>query len=264
MPRRIVVTSGKGGVGKTTVVANLGVKLAEMGQRVVLIDSDLGLNNLDVIMGVENKVVYDIIDVVEGRCPVKRALVAVDGNPNLFVMPSAHSYDKSYISGQNLRVVTERLSETFDYVIVDCPAGIEMGFHRAVASSSEAIVVTTPDISSLHDANKVIKMLGSYDMHITGLVINQVRGDLMVTSDMMNVEDIVSLLEVIPVGILPSDDVVGIHSSVGIPITSGNNIYDAIGVMANNIHFGENKLYDCTKRYKGFFGKIRRDVKRRV
>ncbi|MEG2002713.1 MAG: septum site-determining protein MinD, partial [Clostridia bacterium] len=250
--------------GKTTVVANLGFRLALLGFKVVIVDSDLGLNNLDVVMGIENKVVYDIVDVIEGRCAARRALIEIEDCPNLFIMPSAHSYDKSYVTGQNLRVVTERLSETFDYVLVDCPAGIERGFHRAVSAVTEAIIVTTPDISSVKDASKVVKMLGAYDMKIAGLVINKVRGDLIMSGDMMNVDEIVALLGVNPIGILPDDDVVGIHSAVGLPITSGSGIFDAFAILGQNLHFGENLNYDCTKRYRGVFGKFRRDIKRRV
>lgn len=264
MPRRIVVTSGKGGVGKTTVVANLGHTLAMLGIKVVIIDSDLGLNNLDVVMGIENKVVYDIVDVIEGRCPARRALVEIEECPNLFIMPSAHTYDKSFVTGQNLRVVVDRLSESFDYVIVDCPAGIERGFHRAVSAVTEAIIVTTPDISSVKDASKVVKMLGAYDMKIAGLVVNKVRGDLIMSGDMMNVDEIVALLGISPIGILPDDDMVGIHSSVGLPISDGSGIYEAFAILGQNLHFGENLTYDCTKKYRGVFGKLRRDLKRRV
>ncbi len=264
MPRKIVVTSGKGGVGKTTVVANLGARLGAMGYRVVLIDADLGLNNLDVVMGVENKVTYDVIDVIEGRCSLRRAVIGIEGNENLFIMPSAHAYSKAYATSQNLRVVVDRLAEIYDYVIIDCPAGIEAGFHRAIGSAKEAIVVTTPDISSIRDACKIKKALEEYKIQITGLVVNMARGDLISSGDMMSVGEITSIMGVCPIGILPQDDVVGMCSYVGSPIIAGSDIFTAFEMLADNVNYNECNLFDCTKKYKGIFGRLRRDVKRKI
>lgn len=264
MSRKIVVTSGKGGVGKTTVVAFMGAKLAELGFKVVLLDADLGLNNLDISLGLENRVVYDIIDVVEGRCRARQALIKVPDTDNLYVLPSSHSYKASEISGQNLKVVTERLAESFDFVIIDCPAGIELGFHRAVCAANEAIVVTTPNVSAVRDASKTITALSSYGIKITGLIVNMCRGDLMVTGDMMNPEEIINLLKISPVGVIPEDYMVGMHQSVGLNLSSDTLIDRSFEILAENIVRNENYIFDCESKYKGLFGTIRRKVKRRV
>ena len=158
MARKIVVTSGKGGVGKTTVASSLAVALAKKGERVVLCDADLGLNNVDVVTGVENLVTYDLVDVIEGRCRAKQALVLHPDIPNLHILTSSHSMPERYVSPQPFKLVLDALSPQFDYILIDCPAGIDEGFHRAVAAANEAIVVTTPHISALRDADKVITL----------------------------------------------------------------------------------------------------------
>ena len=180
MARKIVITSGKGGVGKTTVAANLGMRLAAMGERVVLADADFGLNNIDVVCGVENLVTYDIVDAIEGRCRTRQALVQHPEYPNLFILASNHTDPGKYISPQAVRLILDNLAPRFDYILIDSPAGIEGGFHRAVAAAEEALVVTTPHISSLRDADKVIAVLKSYKLKSVDLVINMVRGDMIV------------------------------------------------------------------------------------
>ncbi len=262
MARKIVITSGKGGVGKTTVTANLGAAIANQGFRVCLVDADLGLNNLDIALGIENKVVYDLIDVIEGRCRARQALVKVAGEDNLYVLPSNHSYKGSAISGQNLKIVIERLGESFDFVMVDCPAGIELGFHRAVSAVSEAILVTTPDVTAVRDASKTVTALSKYGVKIDGLVVNRARGDLMAAGDMMNPDEIVSILKVPPLGVIPDDYAVGMTQSVG--KTDDGESKVCFEILADNLIRGERYVFDCEKKYKGLLGRIRRSVKRSI
>ena len=185
MARVIVVTSGKGGVGKTTVTAGLGRALATKGKRVVLMDADLGLNNLDVVMDAESRVVYDILDVVENRCRPRQALVEDLVAPGLFIMPGASYDDGDKISGQNLRAIVNSLSQSFDYIFIDCPAGIEVGFHRAVSAADEALVVTTPHVSALRDADKVVAIIKSYKIKAS-LVVNRARGDMILGQEQLS------------------------------------------------------------------------------
>lgn len=259
MARKIVITSGKGGVGKTTLTANLGAKLASLGDRVVLVDIDLGLNNLDVVMGLENMVVYDIIDAIEGRCRIKQALIQDIYQKNLFVLASNHSSKDKYISPQSIKMIIDSLSASFDYVLIDCPAGIDAGFHRAVASADEAILVTTPHISSLRDADKVISTLGSYKLKDIMLVVNRVRGDLVMDGEMLSAEEISVILKTELLGIIPEED--GILLSGGELMLSGD-ADRSFKLIASNLKKGTKKLFDVTEKYSGFFGSIRRNLKK--
>ena len=263
MAKKIVITSGKGGVGKTTVTANLGKALASMGLRVVLIDVDFGLNNLDVVMGVEGKVVYDLLDVLEGRCRVKQALVQDLSRKNLFVLPSGNC-DSSLmsISGQNIKLVIESLSPIFDYVLIDCPAGIDIGFHRAVSCADEAIIVTTPHLPSLRDADKVVTILNSYKPDKIGLIVNRARGDLIMNDKMMTPFDISGLLKIELAGVLPEEDTVFLSSGYSLPSRSDSS--RAYKILANNLYKGTRKIFDVTNKYSGFFGSIRRGIKKSI
>lgn len=262
MARSIVITSGKGGVGKTTLTANLGRELANLGNRVVMLDTDVGLNNLDVIMDIENKVVYDLLDVIENRCRVKQALVEDKNITNLFVLPSCHSYDKASISGQNIKVVVNMLAATFDYILVDCPAGIESGFHRAVQACSEALVVTTPHLSSLRDADKVINILKDYQLNPINIAVNRARGDLILNSDMVDAADIAQILKISPIGIIPEDDGINSLSNLGMLVNRASDGYKAMTILAKNIHYGTNVIFDVTKKYKGFLGGLKRNLRK--
>ncbi len=264
MSRIIVITSGKGGVGKTTVTANLGRALSRIGQRVVVLDVDLGLNNLDVVLGIENKVVYDLVDVIEGRCRIKQALIQDTAEQGLFILPSCHSYDKSRITAQNIRSVVASLSMSHDYVLIDCPAGIETGFHRAVAASNEALVVITPHISSIRDADKVIALLATYDMLNVGIIVNRARGDLMLSSEMIDIDDIISVLKKCPVGVIPEDDCLNIYNNMRADSGKASESALAFEVLAANLHNGQNDIFDVTQRYKGIFGKLKRNLRKMV
>ncbi len=256
MARKIVIASGKGGVGKTTVAACLSAQLARRGQRVVLCDADFGLNNVDVVTGVENLVTYDVVDVIEGRCRAKQALVRHPDFGNLYILTSSHSAPERYVSPQSLKLVLDALAPQFDFVIIDCPAGIDEGFHRAVASAEEAIVVTTPHVSALRDADKVITLLKSYHLSELSLVVNKVRGDLLLTRESLSPQEIEKLLKIPVLGVLPEE--YGIYGG------DFTDLHPAFKTLASNLTTGKRKLYDPTRKYTGVFGNLRRILKRNL
>lgn len=204
MARKIVVTSGKGGVGKTTVCCNLGVQLARRGYRVIVCDLDFGLNNADVVLGVENRALYDVLDAVEGRCRPKQALVVHPYYPTLFSLSSNRVLER-YVSPQAIRLVLESLSPQFDYILIDSPAGIEDGFHRAASCAEEALLVTTPHISALRDADRVAGILKSYRFSCVGLVVNLARRDRR-RAEFLSAEEIAATLRLPLIAALPEDD----------------------------------------------------------
>ncbi len=261
MARKIVVTSGKGGVGKTTITANLGCALAEMGQKVVLIDADFGLNNLDVVIGVENKIEYDIVDVIDGRCRLNQALVNTQERKNLFVLSSGSGVNPC-ITGQNLKLIVEKLCKYFDYILIDCPAGIDLGFHRAISCVDEAIVVTTSNITSLRDVDKVVSVLKSYKLDKISLVVNKVRGDLIIDRKMMTPKDIEKIIKIDLIGVLPEEDCMFLSNGFSLPKRSDS--IKAYKFFANNIHRSSKKIFDATFKYSGFFGSIRKRIKSSV
>lgn len=263
MARKIVLTSGKGGVGKTTVTANLGANLAKLGFRVVLLDVDIGLNNLDVVLGIEDQVIFDIGDVILGKCRAKQALVQDRKISSLYIMPSSHSYDKVKVLGEHIRNVVDILDKSFDYILIDCPAGVEAGFHRAVFSANEAIIVVTPHLSSIRDASKVLGLLNEYDLQSKGLVINRMRGDLLLSGEFMNIENIVRALNIPLLGVIPEDDAIGTSCSTGRFMNSVESAR-AFTLLSENIHNGSKKIFDCTYKYRGLFGYLKRNIKRKV
>ena len=256
MARKIVITGGKGGVGKTTLAVYLSVCLAKKGERVVLCDADFGLNNADVALGLESQVTYDVIDVIEGRCRAKQALVKHPRFANLYLLTSSDSSPERYVSPQAVKAVLESLSPQFDFIIIDCPAGLEEGFHRAIALADEAIVVTTPHIAALRDADKVVTALKSYRLNQTSLVVNMVRGDLLTSGDCLSPLDVAELLKLPLIGVLPEEYAV----YAGDP----TNPHVSFKWIANNLLTGKKKLYDVTKKYSGLVGNLRRVLKRRL
>ena len=262
MSRAIVITSGKGGVGKTTLTVNIGRILSDvLEKRVAVLDSDFGLNNLDVVTGIENKIVYDIIDVIQNRCRIAQALVK-DVYSDLYVLPSAHSYDESAVDGQSIRMVINGLRKNFDYVLIDCPAGIEKGFHRAVSAADEAIIVTTPHLSSLRDAEKTVRLVESYGINKIHLVVNRMRGDLLKRGDTVSAADAQMTLGVSLLGTVPEEDTLNLLSSLSLPVCEGSEGYKATLMLCKKLHFGKGEIYDATKRYSGFWGAIRSKMKR--
>ena len=264
MARRIVITSGKGGVGKTTITANLGMMIASMNKRVVLFDMDIGLNNLDIILGVENNVVYDIIDVIEGRCRPKQALIQHSKQPTLFIMPSSHLTNLERISASHIKSVIDSLDEFFDFIIIDCPAGIDLGFHRAVYSSNEAIIITTPHLSSIRDADKVVTLLSSYNLSSIRVLVNRVRGDMVINGDMIDCNEVANLLRIKLIGSIPEDDNISKLSVVGETVTQKSDSFKSFHLLTKNLIDGTNYIYDCTYKYSGFWGTIKRNLRKRV
>ena len=224
MSEVIVVTSGKGGVGKTTATANLGTGLAQLNKKVVLIDTDIGLRNLDVVMGLENRIVYNLVDVVEGNCCRKQALIKDKRYPNLYLLPSAQTRDKTAVTPEQMIKLTEELREFFDYIILDCPAGIEQGFRNAIAGADRAIVVTTPEVSAIRDADRIIGLLEANDIKKIELLINRLRMDMVRRGDMMSVEDVVDILAVNLIGAVPDDESVVISTNQGEPLAGDSSM----------------------------------------
>ncbi|MBD1371776.1 septum site-determining protein MinD [Hazenella sp. IB182357] len=218
MGESIVITSGKGGVGKTTTSANLATALALTGKKVCVIDTDIGLRNLDVLMGLENRIIYDIIDVLEERCQVKQALIRDKRCKELYLLPAAQTKDKSALRPEHIRDLTTDLKETFDYVVIDCPAGIELGFQYAVAGADQAIVVTTPENTAIRDADRVIGLLEKENIGSPKLVINRYRKHMTKDGSMMDIDEIVSVLSIDLLGIVPDDEQVIRAGNLGEPI----------------------------------------------
>src|SRR5699024_7423446 len=202
----IVITSGKGGVGKTTTTANIGTALALMDQKVCLIDTDIGLRNLDVIMGLENRIIYDIVDVIEERCKLHQALIKDKRFDDLVLLPAAQTSDKTAITKDGMKTIVSELKQEYDYIIIDCPAGIEQGFQNAVAGVDRAIVGTTPEISSVRDADRIIGLLEQEEMEAPSLIINRIRNHMMKNGDMLDIDEIVQILSIDLIGIVRDDD----------------------------------------------------------
>ena len=216
--KTIVITSGKGGVGKTTATANIGTGLAMRGHRVVVIDTDIGLRNLDVIMGLENRIVYDLVNVIEGVCKLNQAMIRDKDGHELYLIPAAQTRDKSCVEPGQLRELCAKLEEEFDSVLMDCPAGIEQGFKNAVAAAQEAILVTTPEVSSIRDADRVIGLLEASELHRPKLIINRINPGMVRDGNMMDRRDIVDLLAVDVLGLVPVDDRTITAANRGVPV----------------------------------------------
>ena len=214
----IVITSGKGGVGKTTTTANIGAGLSKFDKKVVVIDTDLVLRNLDVVMGLENLIVYNLVDVIEGTCRLKQALIRDKRYENLYLLPSAQTKDKTAISPGQMKKLTSQLKDEFDYILLDCPAGIEQGFQNAIAGADRAIVVTTPEVSAIRDADRIIGLLESNQLKKIDLIINRIRMDMVKRGDMMSVDDVTEILSVPLIGALPDDEQVVIGTNQGEPV----------------------------------------------
>jgi septum site-determining protein MinD len=253
--RTIVVTSGKGGVGKTTTTANLGAALATRGKRVILIDADIGLRNLDLVLGLEKRIVFDLVEVAEGRCQLRQALIKDKRFESLAILPAAQTREKDAITGEQFAAIVQRAAEQADYVLIDCPAGIETGFRNAVAGAAEAIVVTTPEVSAIRDADRVIGKLGEQGKPIR-LIVNRLRPEMVRSGDMLSVDDVCEILAVELLGVIPDDEEVIDTTNRGEPIVLDESnrlrvIYDKIarrleGELVPFTNFGN----------QGFFGRL--------
>lgn len=213
----IVVTSGKGGVGKTTTTANIGAALALEGKKVVLIDADIGLRNLDIVLGLENRIVYDLVDVVEHVCRLKQALIKDKRFEGLYLLPAAQTRDKNAVTPPQMQQLCEELKEQFDFIIIDCPAGIEQGFKNAIAGADKAIVVTTPEVSAVRDADRIIGLLAANELFSPQLVVNRIRVDMVKRGDMINIDDTIDILGVDLLGIVPDDERIIVSTNRGEP-----------------------------------------------
>ena len=219
----IVITSGKGGVGKTTSSANIGVGLAMQNKKVALVDADIGLRNLDVVMGLENRIVYDLVDVIEGHCRLKQALIRDKRFPDLFLLPAAQTRDKNSIAPEQMKKLVSEMKEEFDYVLLDCPAGIEQGFKNAISGADRAIVVTTPEVSAVRDADRIIGLLEAAEMKDMKLLLNRIRGDMVKRGDMMNLDDVTEILAIDVLGVVPDDELIVVSTNKGEPAVTNPN-----------------------------------------
>jgi len=240
----IVITSGKGGVGKTTTTANVGAGLAMRNKKVVLVDADIGLRNLDLVLGLENRIVFDLVDVVEGRCKLRNALTR----------------DKTAVKPEQMVKLCNELRKEFDFIIIDCPAGIEQGFNNAVVAADRAIVVTTPEVSAVRDADRVIGLLEAKELRDPRLLINRIRSDMVRRGEMMSIEDVKDILAVDIIGIVPDDEKIVISTNKGEPvITDGKSL---AGQAYNNIArriLGEDvPLLDLEEEDEGFIIKLKK------
>ena len=244
----IVITSGKGGVGKTTSTANLGTGLALSGKKVALLDTDIGLRNLDVVMGLENRIVYDLVDVVEGNCKLKQALIKDKRYEGLFLLPAAQTKDKNAVKPGQMKKLCEELKKEFDYIIVDCPAGIEQGFKNAISGADRAIVVTTPEVSAVRDADRIIGLLEANEIREPKLLLNRVRDDMVKRGDMMSTEDVLEILAIDLIGVVPDDQSIIVATNKGEPAVTdsksaaGQSYRDIVRrIMGEEVPFEDKK-----------------------
>ena len=262
MGEAIVITSGKGGVGKTTTSANIGTALALQGKKVCLVDTDIGLRNLDVVMGLENRIIYDLVDVVEGRCKVHQALVKDKRFEDLlYLLPAAQTTDKSAVTPEQMKVLIDNLKQDYDYIIIDCPAGIEQGYKNAVAGADKAIVVTTPEVSAVRDADRIIGLLEKEkSVEPPKLVINRIRNHLMKNGDMLDVDEVTAHLSIELIGIVVDDDEVIKASNHGEPIALNPNNKASIAYrnIARRILGESIPLQALEDNQKGVFTKLKK------
>ncbi len=259
MSEVIVVTSGKGGVGKTTTSANVGTALTLDGKKVVLVDADIGLRNLDVVMGLENRIVYDLVDVVEGRCRLKQALIKDKRFEGLFLLPAAQTRDKNAVSPEQMKKLCDALKEDFEYILLDCPAGIEQGFKNAIAGADRALVVTTPEVSAVRDADRIIGLLESHGVSKIQLIINRVRMNMVKRGDMMAMEDVVEILAIDLIGVVPDDETIVVTTNKGEPaVIEGSSLASkAFKNIADRVQGIECPFLDLNVS-SGFMGKIKK------
>jgi septum site-determining protein MinD len=236
----ITVTSGKGGVGKTTVTANLASALANMGNKVVALDADIGLRNLDVVMGLENRIVYDIVDVVEGRCRLRQAMIKDKRLPELYLIPAAQTRDKTAVSPSDMILVCDQLREVMDYIIIDSPAGIERGFRNAIAPTDQVLIVTNPEISAVRDADRIIGLIEAEEKGPGKLIINRIKPSMVERGDMLSIEDILDILAIDLIGIVPEDENILVSTNRGTPIAlssmNGTSASQAFRNVARRVH----------------------------
>lgn len=263
MGEAIVITSGKGGVGKTTTTANIGTALAAMGKKVVVVDGDTGLRNLDVLMGLENRIVFTLLDVLEEKCRLKQALIKDKRFNNLFMLPTAQTRDKNDVDSDKMLKAVNELKEEFDYVIIDCPAGIEQGFENAVVGADRAIVVVNPELTSVRDADRVIGKLDSKGLERHELVINRLNHEMVKRGDMLDINDILDSLAIKLIGVVPDDRSVTVSTNKGEPIVLDEKAFSgqAFKNIAKRIVGEEVPFMSMDNDEGGFFASLKKIFK---
>lgn len=249
MPGRVItITSGKGGVGKTTATANLGVALAQRGKEVVVLDADIGLRNLDVVMGLENRIVYDLVDAVEGHCRLQQALIRDKRLPELHLLPAAQTRDKSAVSEEQMHELCDELREMADFVLIDSPAGIEQGYRNAVAPADEVFIITTPEVSAIRDADRIIGLVEAEEKGPARLIINRLKPRMVQHGDMLDTQDVVDILAVELIGVVPEDEQIIVSTNQGRPVAllngslAGQSFRDIAGrIIGEDVPFMELK-----------------------
>jgi len=259
MGEAIVITSGKGGVGKTTTSANLGSALALLGKKVCMVDTDIGLRNLDVVMGLENRIIYNIVDVVQERCRLQQALVRDKRFSELYLLPAAQTTDKNAVEPEDVKKIVDELKRDFDYIIIDCPAGIEHGFRNAIAGADKAIVVTTPELAATRDADRVIGLLEKAQIRSPKLVINRIRPNMMKKGEMLDIDEICSVLAIDLLGIVPDDESVIKAANSGEPTVMSDTARASIAYrnIARRI-LGDSVPLAPLEEKPGMFSKVKK------
>ncbi|MDX2271967.1 MAG: septum site-determining protein MinD [Cyanobacteriota bacterium] len=267
MSRVIVMTSGKGGVGKTTITANLGTALARLNSSVVVVDADFGLRNLDLLLGLEQRVVYTAVDVILGECRLEQALVKDKRTPNLALLPAAQTRNKTAVTPDQMRDLVQKLTSLYDFVLVDCPAGIEQGFRNAIAGAKEAIIVTTPELSAVRDADRVVGLLEAAQIQPTQLIVNRIRPDMVAAEQMMSVEDVEEILAIPLLGVVPEDREVIVSTNRGEPLVLAANPAQAalaIGRIARRLKGEGIPIPDPESFQEGLMGRLRKFLNQKV
>ncbi len=257
MSEVIVVTSGKGGVGKTTTTANLGTGLAKLNKKVVLVDTDIGLRHLDVVLGLENRIVYNLVDVIEGNCRAAQAMIKDKKCDGLYLLPAAQTRDKSAVTPDQMKTLVDELRKDFDYVILDCPAGIEQGFQNAIAAADRALIVTTPEVSAVRDADRIIGLLEANDVRNNHLIVNRLNIDMMKHGNMMSADDVVEVLSIDLIGVVPYDEQIVVATNTGTPLAGdGSMVGNAYMNICHRI-MGEKVDFMDLDAESGLFSKLR-------
>ncbi|MBE9115580.1 septum site-determining protein MinD [Lusitaniella coriacea LEGE 07157] len=261
MSRIIVITSGKGGVGKSTVTANLGAALAQRGHKVALVDADFGLRNLDLLLGLENRVVYTALEVLAGDCRLEQALVKDKRQAGLVLLPAAQQRNKESVTPEQMQKLLTALSQQYEYILIDCPAGIEVGFRNAIAAAKEAVIVTTPEVTAVRDADRVIGLLEANNIQRTRLIVNRLKPEMIQLNDMMSVEDVLEILAVPLLGIIPDDERVIVASNRGEPLVLDDSISlpgIAFGNIARRLEGEKVPFLDLMAAHNNLLNRIRR------
>ncbi len=263
MSRIIVITSGKGGVGKTTTTANLGMALAKRGRNVAVVDADFGLRNLDLLLGLENRIVYTAVEVLSGQCRLEQALVKDKRQPNLSLLPAAQNRMKDVVTADQMKQIVAQLVGKYDYIVIDSPAGIEMGFQNAIAAATEAIIVTTPEIAAVRDADRVVGLLEANGIRKINLIVNRIKPAMVEANDMMSVEDVQEILAVTLLGVIADDERVIVSTNRGEPLVLADQPSVA-GIAFDNIARrleGEKvDFLDMRVPQENFFSRLRKRI----